>query len=484
MERSPAAGPIRLTILHTNDMHGHIEAMPRLSHLARRLRAEAEAQGRLVYLWDAGDAADRRLRLVSLTKGAAFQPILNAMGYALQTMGNDISLTYGPQAIAPVAARSAFPILAANCRDGDGPLVEGLRETALVPLAGGLTMGVVGLTAPWQGLYEVFGLHLPDFCDLARRLVAGLRAQGAAPVAVLSHLGLDDDRRLAEEVPGIDLIVGGHSHALLEAGVEQAGVLIAQAGQYAQALGRVDLDLDRAGGRVLARSAQALAVPEDEPEDAAVLAAIAAAEEEAAAIEAQEIGLLLGPLGLDHFHECGIGSLAADALLEHMGGEVAIVSSGLFHQGLAAGPVTLGRLDAACFTTANPYLTVVHGEQLLAALERGLDPARAEAQARGLRGNPLGIPQVAGMVVEHDPAAAVGRKVRRVTVQGREVTADGLYRLAHTDAETMDDGYLQLDAGQPTRGDVSVILREVIEAYLRAHSPVAVPPAGRWRVVS
>jgi len=137
----------------------------------------------------------------------------------------------------------------------------------------GLTMGVIGLTTPVTplgGIYRIFGLHLPDFCDVGQDLVDELRGQGIVPVVVLSHLGLEDDRRLAETVAGIDLIVGAHSHDRLPAGEERNGVLIAQAGEYAQALGRVDLTLDPVSGRVLDRSAQVLDVPEDEPPDPAV----------------------------------------------------------------------------------------------------------------------------------------------------------------------------------------------------------------------
>ena len=77
---------INITIFHTNDMHGRLEEIARLSHLARCLREEAQAEGRKVFFWDAGDAADRRVQICSITKGAAFSQILNAMGYSLQTM--------------------------------------------------------------------------------------------------------------------------------------------------------------------------------------------------------------------------------------------------------------------------------------------------------------------------------------------------------------------------------------------------------------
>jgi len=477
--------PIRVSIFHTNDMHGRLEAMARLSSFARRLRAAAEVQGRRVLFWDAGDAADRRVRACSISKGAALSPILNAMGYTLQTMGNAISLPYGPQALEAVAARASFPILAANCRDGAGPLPEGLQEYALVPLGRGRTMGVIGLTTPLGGVYRVFGLHLPDFCDLGQRLVDQLRDQGAAPVVVLSHLGLKEDRRLAETLVGVDLIVGGHSHDRLPAGEEQHGVLIAQAGEYAGALGQVDLALDPATGRVLERSAQVLDVPEDEPPDPAVTAAIAAAEREVEVLLAQPVGVLASPLDLDHFRECGIGNLTADALRERMAAEAAIVCSGQFHQGLPAGTITLGQLDRACFSPANPCVTQVRGAQIVAALERGLDPAIAEAQHSGFRGTPMGILQVSGLVVEYDPGAAVGGRVRRVEIQGRPLDPDRSYRLAHTDAETIPDvGYLVLDEGQTTEHEVPAIVREVIADYLRGRSPVGQPARGRWVAVS
>jgi 2',3'-cyclic-nucleotide 2'-phosphodiesterase (5'-nucleotidase family) len=125
---------IYISIFHTNDMHGRLQEIARLSNFARRCRVKAEAEGRLVLFWDAGDAADRRIQLCSVTKGATFSQILNAMGYGLQTMGNAIALPYGPQTMKAVANRANFPILAANCRDGDGPLIDGLQEYEIIPI--------------------------------------------------------------------------------------------------------------------------------------------------------------------------------------------------------------------------------------------------------------------------------------------------------------------------------------------------------------
>ena len=472
---------IRVSIFHTNDMHGRLDAIARLSHFARRLRAESEAEGRAAFLWDAGDAEDRAIRICSISKGAGFQGVMNAMGYTLTVVGNSVSLPYGPQAMAGITALARFPILAANLRDGDGPLPPGVQERALVPLPGGLRMGVIGLTAPWGDAYEPFGLHMPDFVAVASRLAAALRAEGAAPIALLSHLGLNDDRKVAAAVPEVDFIIGGHSHSLLPEGEVVNGVLIAQTGNYAEGLGRVDLALDSKTGAVVDKSARVLSVPADEPPDPSVLAAIAAAEADTERLLARRVGELREPLALDHFNECGIGNMTADAVRERMGAECAIIATGMFHRPLPAGVITLADLDAACFSSANPAVTSVRGSQIKAALEKGLDTEFTGQTLKALRGTPIGSPQVSGMRVEYDPGREVGSRVVRVWVNGEPLHPNRMYRVAHTDVEISDFmGYLALDAGQETQYEVPTILREVMEDYIRQHSPVPLPHAGRW----
>lgn len=463
-------------------MHARLDAMARLSSFARRLRAQAEAQGDRALFWDVGDAMDRRVRWVSLSKGSAFSSIMNAMGYSLQAMGNDIALTYGPQAMEGITARAQFPILAANLRDGAGPTVYGLREYELVTLSSRVTMGVIGLTAPWDDAYASFGLHMPDFREITRRLVEQLRGQDISPIVILSHLGLNDDRQLAQQVQGIDLIIGAHSHNRLDRGECHHGVLIAQTGQYAEAIGHIELNLDDATGRVLTATARVLEVPADETPDPLVLYAIAAAERAVAELGAQPIGELLAPLNLDYFAECGIGDLTADALRERMDADAAMIISGLFSGNLPAGTLTLGQLDAACFTTANPAVTIVRGQQIIDALERGLDPERTHFQHPAFRGTTTGIPQISGLTVEYDLDASNGERIKRVRLGDELLDPARRVRLAHTDAETFEPvGPLRLDEGQVSETQVPTIVREVIEEYVRRHSPVPAPKSGRWQ---
>ena len=472
---------IQVSIFHTNDMHGRLDNMARLSTYVQQLRSEAEAEGTITFLWDAGDAADRRVPFCGATKGAAFPQILNAMGYSLQAMGNAISVTYGPQFMSDVAARAGFPILAANFRDGEGPLVEGMQEYALIQLTDSLKIGVIGFTATARIFYKLFGLNIPDTQDLAKKLISQLKAMGANVIIVLSHLGIDDDRILADEVQDIDVIIGGHTHTRLDHGEVRNNTLITQTGSLVEAVGRIDLHIDGHTGEILSSSAQLLGVPEDIAKDPSVLEAIMNAENEAKNIMAQPIGELAGDFDHDFFKDCGIGNLAADALKERFQADIAIITGGLFHGPLKAGTLTLGTLDQACFTTANPWLSEITGKQLLASLERGLDPELMNYEHRSLRGSPVGIPQISGLQVTYDGNAQQSPRIQKVLVNNQPLDPNKTYQVAHTDAETMSDvGCLLIDEEQIIKQEVPTILREAMADYIKAHEPVPVPKNRRW----
>ncbi len=101
----------RLVLLHTNDVHGRIDALARAATLVERIRAEEDAP--VLYL-DAGDVEETTVRVSSLTKGAAMHCILSAAGCDVATVGNAAWLRYGPQVLAEHAAAADYPLLLAN----------------------------------------------------------------------------------------------------------------------------------------------------------------------------------------------------------------------------------------------------------------------------------------------------------------------------------------------------------------------------------
>jgi 2',3'-cyclic-nucleotide 2'-phosphodiesterase (5'-nucleotidase family) len=226
-----------LTIIHTNDFHGRLtdEAAGRLG----ALRAEYPE----ALLLDCGDAVSAG----NLGCRPGGEPILERMselGYDAMTMGNRES--HPRKEVFPRKIdRARFPVLCANLVGK--PAVPVPTRPWICLKRGGRRIGVLGLTVPmftrkmWsQALCDYL---FEDPVSTARALVPVMREQ-ADVVVVLSHLGLKQDEGLAACVPGIDLIIGGHSHADREKPVISAGVPILHTTAYAFYAGVARLEVD------------------------------------------------------------------------------------------------------------------------------------------------------------------------------------------------------------------------------------------------
>lgn len=460
------AAPLRrLTLLHTNDIHGREKGIARVATLVERIRAETLHP--VVYV-DAGDVEESSRRLSNLTKGAAMHRLLSAAGCAAHTAGNAAWQRYGPQELAQHAEAAAYPMLLANFRDGEGGRVAGMQDAALLD-AGGIAVGAVGVTAP-MFLDDDFDFGVTSLPEepLVRALAAGLRSRGAELVLLLSHLGLERDRELAAELYGaVDLIVGAHSHDVLPEGEWVAGIPIVQAGCYAEYVGRVELELD-GGVRVVSMSVVPVSV--ETPEHRAVTAAAAAIEPEIEELLGAVIGQLAAPLELSGDRECRIASWLADVLRERMAAEVGLVCAGAgFDASLGAGPLTRGALWGACSSTANPGVTAMSGEQLLAVVRRGTDPVFAATTAGALRGAPRGLLHLSGAELR-DGVLLVGGEPVEPTRSYR--VAGGDWELAHY------GGYVERDWKLQVTYDFPTIMREALEEHLSDH-PVVEPPLPR-----
>ncbi len=482
--------PFRLTILHANDLHGRIDALPRIATLARAERARAEADGRRVLLVDGGDSEDETLLESAATHGAAVMRMLRAVGYDLAVVGNAVLVRYGPAALAAEAEAASFPLLAANVRWPDGRLVAGVTDRVLFDLDG-FKLGVTGVTAdyagpPWNGLYRLFGLGVTDPATEVAAQIDYLRADGANAILLLSHLGYGDppfrgDLQLAEQTPGLAAIIGGHSHTTLATPTVVNGTPIAQAGEHGRFLGRLDLDLDPATGCVLAHAGRLIPVTDDTPADPNVAAAIDAIRQGVAALLDEPLGALAQSLDLADDRECGLGDWVADLLRAYWRADVGLVFSGLLRRALPAGPITRRLRLQTCPTGANPMWAWLSGAQLQAILDHALDPAFHTTRPSPFRGRPLGILQVSGLTARIDPAAPPGQRVTDIHVGGALLDPTRRYKVAATDAE-LDNHALNAimsltDADRTT--NVAVILGDLLDAALRDGSPVHVDVGGR-----
>jgi 2',3'-cyclic-nucleotide 2'-phosphodiesterase (5'-nucleotidase family) len=416
---------LRLTILHTNDIHGHEE---RLAQIATIVAREKERSDHTVLYLDAGDVEDTTNRLSNLTKGTAMHRLLSVAGCDAATVGNASWLRYGPASLTEHARVSAYPQLLANFTGIDGPVPSVLLGD----------LGIIGVTDPFDRIGDVeWGFGRVEVLEAAKAAARDLRAQGAQLVVLLSHLGYEheyppwDDRRIAPELQGdVDLILGGHSHHLLPDGEWLGRILVAQAGCFGDHIGRIEID----GDRIVASVEP---VPDDTEPHPAVLAEAAAVAAEIEEVLAEPLGSIEAPLD---------ARAIAEVLRSRAGADVGLYSEGQTIAVLPAGPVTRGALWEASETPANPGVTRMTGEQLIELLERGNDPDFQRATPRPLRGRPRGRLETVGATPE----------------AGRE------YVVPSTDWELgIFSGYVPEDWRLQIEYEFPLIVREAIEEHLR-----------------
>jgi len=273
-----SADQVRIVLLHFNDSHGQTAGIdmdgmkrggyPRLAGMVRRERQQPGPDG--VFLIHAGDEFSRGDRLTQRTAGAANVDLLNHIGVDLMTPGNG-EFYIGLVKLTERMNQADFPFLAANVRNR--LTGEPIAKPYVIRQVGGVKIAFFGLTFVRAEHPSLIGLEMLDPVETAGELVPLLRKQADVVVAV-THLGMADDIKLAGAVDGIDVIIGGHSHTVLDQGYQTLspsgkGVLIAQAGEFMKFLGRVELKLKRVDGswRLVDSSARLMPVDQDTQAD-------------------------------------------------------------------------------------------------------------------------------------------------------------------------------------------------------------------------
>ncbi len=372
------AQQVSLTILHTNDTHGHllpfsypsiappesefaklkvrrnIGGIARRATLVKRLRAELEARGTTVWLMDAGDFCDGT-PFSTEYHGEADIAAMNAAGYDFATLGNH-EFNNPLATLKKLLGLFRFPLLCANVTETSTG--RPLTRTSLIREIGPLKIGIFGLVIQDAGRYRAGkeGLTVTGEIDTAQRMVKALRPEAGIVIAI-SHAGEALDEQIGAAVPGLDVIVGGHTHSRLPAGQfiwhsdelkakETNGTVIVQAYQWGGELGRLDLlfTKDDSGAWHVDRwRARLIPVTQDIPDDPAVAAVVDHFWKPIAGHYGEVIGQ-----AADDFSERGNDmapyNLVADAVRETCGTEIELENVAGVRAPLIKGNITLADL--------------------------------------------------------------------------------------------------------------------------------------------
>jgi 5'-nucleotidase len=249
---------VSITLVHVNDTHEHLsEGGPRTANLAGtrggiarayRVIQEIKQQEKNVLLVHAGDVFQGSIFFNAYTAIPELQ-LMQQLGWDVMAVGNH-DLDLGPDGLLQVldaafAGAPGFPLVSANLDMAQAPTLASRVHPTVMKDVSGIKVGIFGLTIPDLLENVPPGFVSDDLVGAAQASVDALRAAGADVVIGLTHLG-GADQIVAENVTGIDLIIGGHRHEVLRhprVFTDPAGhrTRVFQAGAFFEHVGRVKL---------------------------------------------------------------------------------------------------------------------------------------------------------------------------------------------------------------------------------------------------
>ena len=419
----------KTVILHSNDVHGAIEGYSYIS----ALKADYEEKGATVILVDDGDFSNGNV-YVSLSKGESAITLMEQVGYDVVTIGNH-EFDFGFDNLVSNVSDRSFETICSNLYKGD----ELVFDDNVIIKVGKLKIGFFGLLTPETQTKvipsAVAGLTFTekeDMYEVAKQEIEELK-KDADIIICLSHLGVDASSKgnssydVYNSVEGIDFIIDGHSHTVMESGdngepIQSTGTAFANVGVIV---------IDNTSKAIESNMLIATEGLEQNEEDLATAQNIIATVDEQYGIKFAETAVnLLGEKVDIRSGETNLGDLVADSMiwsatnenelevdLDHV---VAATNSG----GIRAS-VEIGDISRSTVKTILPFgstiaLNYITGAELLEALEASTYSTP----------EPLGgFPQIGGMkisidtTVEYDAGSeypdstyCAPNSIRRVTI--------------------------------------------------------------------
>jgi len=476
-----AGAPVGITILHVNDTHGRI--LPEIEKgvnkkrpvggaawLAKMVEKEREKNPGGTLLLSAGDM----FQGTAVSKEFNGKPVLevmNAMKFDAMTVGNH-EFDWGQNVLVDLSRAARFPFLSGNIRDGYGKRPLWLKPYVILERKG-LKIAVIGMTTELTQYIvkseNVKGLTFLKAGDALPPAIKEAKSQGAKTIVVLSHAGLDADKQTALEIPGIDVIVGGHSHTAVTTPVVAGRTIIVQAGCYGHFLGVLRLKIDPESGRVVeftkTRVLKRVYSGPNDPFDPDIAGIVRRYHDRIKDRFSVVVGETTVDLVRNYRGESNIGNLIGDAMREAEKADIAFHNSGGIRADVPASKITLEQLYAVLPFDDVLMSMDLTGKQILLILEQNAAVER-------------GILQVSGLKVKYDMTRPVGKRVVEVEVGGRPLRPDKSYRVVTTDfLAAGGEKFAVFRKGKNVRyGDD---MRDALVAYLKKHSPVRPEVEGR-----
>lgn len=327
----------KISIIHTNDLHSHIENWPKI----RRFIQQKKQLDNKVFTVDLGDFCDRWHPLTEALDGQGNIELMNQVHYDAVTIGNNEGIGNSREVLNHLYDQANFDVVLANLYDRQTlQLPTWAKQWKILTTEKNTKIGLIGITAPFPLTYSPNGWDIRQWTDILPGLIQHLRGQ-VDVLVLMSHLGIEDDHLIAREFPELDVILGSHTHHHFPNGKTVNGVLLAAASKFGYYVGEVTLLLQ--DHQVIQKSAITFATEDMLSETADNEEIFEYTETGHRLLQAKKVAWLPNDLTLDRFDE----SLVLETLTavrKRGKTEVSLLNTGLFLGELSQGLVNQDQL--------------------------------------------------------------------------------------------------------------------------------------------
>lgn len=499
LDDQPPEKNLSFTILHTNDIHAHddsfteegkaIGGIPRIAHIIKTAKAKNDN----VLAIDAGDIF-QGTPYFEQYHGKAEIESLNKAGYDIYTIGNH-EFDDGATNLGKQLALARFAVLNCNLDFAGHSDLASIVKPSIVKTIGGQKVGFIGVITPELSALstKLEGVKVKSvgsyWMEPVKAEVEKLKAEGINKIIVVSHSGIEFEKALAQQVPDIDVIVGGHSHTRLEHPViiehpDGSRCYVVQTGCYTRALGRLELSFDAAGKIIAPKTTYHLInLTERIFEDPEVKSFVTEMSKPFAYLRSTIVGGATATFDnkfKTYPFDSPIGDLVCDALLyvgSQHGATISMQNRGGIRGRLEQGAVSLETIKEILPFENHLIVATINGAVLIKALENSVS---------GILGGRF--LDVKGVKFAYDISRESGRRIVFAIAQDNEgnwgpITSDGLYRVAvNSFTYSGGEGYDFSSARDVV--DTGKRLSTVLQEYLEKKKTVSPQPPSRFLAVS
>lgn len=431
-----------LTILHTNDTHAGLDTVSSPNNILRRVTAiqDAKATTENPILVDAGDVFSGTLYFNKYL-GQADLAFMNLVKYDAMTFGNH-EFDKDSDVLSKFIGNAKFPFVSSNVNFSADDILSkmftneigrsgnaGTIYPALIKEVDGQQVGIMGLTTEDTANIASPGkVTFENAFAKAEATVAMLEKENVNKIIVLSHLGYEEDLKLAKAVNGIDIIVGGHSHTQLNQAVvdnsdPNAPKLIVQTGEKGLFLGQLEVKFNQDGVltdwkdqliSIDAKNGTNYVIAED-PEAKKILDTEykPGIQELTNEVVGNSEVVLNGVRDNVRTKETNLGNLIADGMLyaaqkAGTNAVIALQNGGGIRESINEGPITQGEVLGVLPFNNDLVTITLTGQEIKDAMENGVSKTPA-ADGR--------FPHVAGLKFYYDSTKPVNERVLRIEVK-------------------------------------------------------------------